>query len=75
MPSTPVKKRIIISLISVFCTLSFFSCVEGEGYTSSPTENFEALWRLLDEKYCFFDYKKAEYGLDWMRCTTAMLPW
>ena len=65
MPSTPVKKRIIISLISVFCTLSFFSCVEGEEYTSSPTENFEALWRLLDEKYCFFDYKKAEYGLDW----------
>ena len=74
MPSTPVKKRIIISLISVFCTLSFFSCVEGEEYTSSPTENFEALWRLLDEKYCFFDYKKAEYGLDWNEVHDRYVP-
>lgn len=64
MPSIPVKKHTIISLISA-SLLCLVSCVRGEDFTSSPTENFEALWKLLDEKYCFFDYKKAEYGLDW----------
>ena len=59
--SFPVKKLIAISLISLF----LFSCIKGEPYSSSPTENFEALWKLLDEKYCFFDYKKSAYGLDW----------
>lgn len=27
--------------------------------------NFEALWKIIDEQYCFFDYKQQEYGLDW----------
>ena len=58
-----MKKHPIIFLISI--ALLFSSCIKGEPFTSSPTENFEALWKLLDEKYCFFEYKKAEYGLDW----------
>ena len=27
--------------------------------------NFEALWHIIDEQYCFLDYKAEEYGLDW----------
>lgn len=27
--------------------------------------NFEALWKLMDEHYCFFDYKQKELGVDW----------
>jgi C-terminal processing protease CtpA/Prc len=23
------------------------------------------LWQIIDEHYCFFDYKQHEYGLDW----------
>ena len=41
------------------------SCVDEEQYSDSPRGNFEALWRIFDEHYCFFSYKKAEYGLDW----------
>lgn len=66
MPSVPVKKLSIIFLINIGAALvCLTSCIKGEPYSSSPTDNFEALWQLLDERYCFFDYKRDAYGLDW----------
>lgn len=41
------------------------SCVDEEEYADNPRGNFEALWRMMDEHYCFFDLKGKEYGLDW----------
>lgn len=42
------------------------ACV-GEELPSdnTPEGNFEALWQLMDEHYCFFDYKKQVLGVDW----------
>ena len=37
------------------------SCDKGEEYTSDPVANFEALWRILDENYCFFSYKQIDW--------------
>lgn len=54
-------KNFIIFLV---CAL-FFSCVEEEQFDNSAKGNFEALWKVLDERYCFFDYKKEVIGLDW----------
>ena len=48
-------------LIILFCS----SCTKLEEYDNTPTGNFEALWNIIDEHYCFFDYKAEEYGLDW----------
>lgn len=54
-----------------FCFLLFatlpllFSCVDDAEYDDTPQGNFEALWKIIDEHYCFFDYKQQEYGLDW----------
>jgi hypothetical protein len=28
---------------------------------SSPRQNFEAFWKILDENYCFFDYKQVDW--------------
>ena len=42
-----------------------FSCIDTDEYSDTPTGNFEALWKILDEHYCFFDYKQQAYGLDW----------
>ncbi|MDR1222659.1 MAG: S41 family peptidase [Tannerella sp.] len=48
--------------ISVLLSLFFFaSCDVSDEYTVDPQANFEALWKLIDEKYCFFDYK----GINW----------
>lgn len=52
----------------IYILFPFFllSCVKEE-ITSSNTRhgNFEALWQLMDQRYCFFDYKKAQLGVDW----------
>ena len=54
-----------LSILSVLFPLFFSSCSKVEQYDDTPTGNFEALWHIIDEKYCFFDYKAEEYGLDW----------
>ena len=41
------------------------SCVDEDEYPDSPSGNLEALWRIIDEHYCFLDYKKETIGLDW----------
>ena len=53
-----------IQFIIVFCAV-LASCTKVEEYANTPTGNFEALWHIIDTKYCFFDYKAEEYGLDW----------
>lgn len=45
--------------------LLFQSCIDEDEYADTPQGNFEALWRIIDEHYCFFDFKQQEYGLDW----------
>jgi len=55
-------KKYLVYLLSL---VSLVSCVDTEEYDNTATGNFEALWRILDEHYCFFDYKQQEYGLDW----------
>lgn len=46
---------------------SFFilSCVDEEEFDNSSQGNFEALWKIIDEHYCFLDYKREAIGLDW----------
>ena len=46
-------------------SLLIISCVDTEERDDTATGNFEALRTILDEHYCFFDYKQKEYGLDW----------
>lgn len=52
-----------LAVMAATCTNS---CI-GEEYPKedTPHDNFEALWRLMDEHYCFFDYKKEQTGVDW----------
>ena len=53
-------------LILIFPLLFLFnSCIREESFDNTPEGNFEALWKIIDEQYCFFTYKQVEYGLDW----------
>lgn len=76
LPGNSVKQykeihrcRVIASLFSLhlLTVLSFFqtSCIREDVYNDDPIGNFEALWKIIDEQYCFLDYKAEEYGLDW----------
>ncbi|MDR2915204.1 MAG: S41 family peptidase [Tannerella sp.] len=50
----------VLLLLSVF--FFFASCFEREEYTTDPHTNFEALWKQIDEHYCFFDYKDIDWN-------------
>ena len=43
-------------------TFLFFSCEKATEYNSSPRDNFEALWRIMDENYCFFSFKDVDWN-------------
>lgn len=43
------------------CLLLLNGCIREEEYANDPTGNFEQLWKIIDEQYCFLDAK----GIDW----------
>ncbi len=47
-------------LLAAF-SLLFSSCVEVEEYKDTPKGNFELLWKVMDEHYCFFEYKDVDW--------------
>ena len=53
------------ALLILIALLSLTSCVDEEEFPDTAQGNFEALWKIIDEHYCFFDYKHQTYGLDW----------
>ena len=55
----------LLLLCSLCFTASVTSCVDEQQFDDTPKGNFEALWKIIDQHYCFFDYKQHEYGLDW----------
>ena len=64
-------KRIFFSLTLL---LTLVACVDTEERPDTPTGNFEALWHIIDEHYCFFDYKQQQYGLDWQQVYAKYRP-
>lgn len=50
--------RLLVVLLVPF---ALAACVSEEEYDDTPQGNFEALWRIMDEHYCFF----KEKGIDW----------
>ena len=53
-------------LLPFLLLLLLSSCIREQlPSANTPQGNFEALWQIMDEHYCFFDYKKQEIGVDW----------
>lgn len=52
-------KRLYIILSAALIALS--SCHKQEEWDNDPMGNFDALWTIIDEHYCFFEYK----DIDW----------
>ena len=57
-----MKKALLYIIV---CLATLVSCIDTDERPDTPVGNFESLWRIIDEHYCFFDYKQQEYGLDW----------
>lgn len=54
-------KRINLLLVTLFSLLVATSCQEIPEYADNPRGNFDALWRTLDEHYCFFKEKNVDW--------------
>ena len=55
-----MKKYIFILLIS---TPGFNSCIEEPAPCSNSVRgNFDALWHIIDTRYCFLDYKDIDWN-------------
>lgn len=61
-----IRNIVTIGTIVAIGTLgTLTSCIDEEERADTAAGNFEALWQIIDEHYCFFEYKQHEYGLDW----------
>lgn len=55
-------KKILLIIGVIFV---FWGCNKEETvtkYNNDPYENFDALWEILDERYCYFSYKNIDWG-------------
>lgn len=56
------------SLLGAVCLLFFCAaCVNEDELDNTPQGNFEALWKIMDEHYCFFEEKQQVLGVDWQQ--------
>lgn len=53
--------HILTAVAALLAVFNLGSCVTNDEYADNPQGNFEALWKVLDEHYCFFEQK----GVDW----------
>ncbi len=56
-----IKKLLTYLLPALLLT----GCVEEDQFSNSPTGNYDALWSIIDERYCFFEQARLQHGLDW----------
>lgn len=56
-----IKKLLTYLLPALLIT----GCVEEDQFSNSPMGNYDALWSIIDERYCFFEQARQQHGLDW----------
>lgn len=52
------RKSILLTAICMFMS----GCFKEDHYENTPQGNFEALWKIIDEDYCFFAYKAVNWN-------------
>jgi len=55
------KLQHICLLLLIILSYTGFSCVTEDQFSNTPSGNFEALWKIIDQKYCFLDYKHINW--------------
>ena len=60
-----MKRRYILIIWSILLTLLplLNGCIREEEFDNTPQGNFEALWKIIDEQYCFLDYKQIDWDV------------
>lgn len=56
MTTRKIKQLFIVSLL-----LAFNAGCDNMRFDNDPRSNFDALWKIIDENYCFFEYKQIDW--------------
>ena len=67
-------KHLLSFLSAILVTLTFTSCHPYEEWDDSAEGNFDALWTILDEHYCFFDEKDIDWNEVGQRYRARLVP-
>lgn len=60
-----MRVKRLLSIIAVLLAL-LTSCQKSDfEYDETPQGNLDALWELIDQRYCFLTYKEKEMGISW----------
>ena len=60
-----MRVKRLLSIIAILLAL-LTSCQKSDfEYDESPQGNLDALWELIDQRYCFLTYKEKEMGISW----------
>lgn len=59
MTITPTRtlRALLLALVAPLLA----GCHDVEQFPDDPEGNFEQLWKILDEHYCFFAYKDVDW--------------
>ena len=49
-------------LLLCCCMFLIVACIDEDEYDDNPQGNFEALWKIMDEHYCFFSDKQIDWN-------------
>lgn len=60
-----MRKSLLHLLALLLMGIATSACTHGESPSDTPEDNFQSLWKAIDEHYCFLDYKQQTLGVDW----------
>ena len=52
-------RRFLLFLLNLIVCIA---CVNEDTFDDTPEGNFEALWQIIDEHYCYLDYKAVDWN-------------
>ena len=58
---TKGSKLWLIICLLIANSLLISSCLREDSVNNTPMGNFDALWKMIDERYCFLEYKEIDW--------------
>lgn len=60
-----MRKRLLSYTAYFILPFLFAGCIGEDDFANTPSGNFNALWSIIDERYCFFPQAEETFGFDW----------
>ncbi len=57
-----MKKTLATLITYITLVFALNSCQDIPEFENNPQGNFEALWKIIDEHYCFLEYKDVDWA-------------